>query len=296
MQLKPTHVFSPRTLLRRLAVAVRPPKGTQMDVTLPWGDVLTVNPQEIIGGDIIRQGVFDLAASELAWRLIRPGHLVVDVGANIGFCTLLYSRRVSPGGWVHAFEPHPQLAGVLRANVARMQARRGGNVTVQEAAVAADPGRMLLAHSHYFAVNQGISRLMDDAAVARDPELVGHRVEVTTLDDVFPTDHIDFLKIDVEGHEAAVMQGASKLFLERRVRHVLFEAEQHGESPGVRELREIGYEIFLPGHRFWGPRLDPPTAEAAVDKAWETPNCLATLDPQGVRAAMAGWGWQVLRG
>lgn len=296
MRLKPTHVFSLRTLLGRLRLAVRPLRGSEHRHRLIWGDVLELNPQEIIGGDIVRQGVFDLAVSELAWRLLQPGDAVLDAGANIGYFSLLFSQRVGPTGRVHAFEPHPRLCEALRRNVAAARARRGAQIEVHQVALSSARGSGLLAHSAYFEANQGISQLCSPQQLAEDRELISHPVALETLDDLFPTGEFTLLKIDVEGHEEQLLQGAARLLRERRVRHVVFEAEQHGRSPGAALLQEAGYTLFLPGHAFWGPRLDAPDGRAAVDETWETPSCLATLDSDGLRRLMAPRGWRVLRG
>lgn len=296
MRLKPAHLFSPRTLLGRLRLAVRPLRGTEHRHRLIWGDVLELNPQEIIGGDIVRQGIFDLAVSELAWRLLQPGDAVLDAGANIGYFSLLFSQRVGPAGRVHAFEPHPRLSEALRRNVAAAKARRGAQIEVHQVALSSARGRGLLAHSPYFEENQGISQLCPPGQQAVESGMISHPVELETLDHLFPEGEFALLKIDVEGHEEPVLQGAARLLRERRVQHVVFEAEQHGRSPGAALLQEAGYTLFLPGHSFWGPRLDAPEGRAAVDEAWETPSCLATLDPDGLRRLMAPRGWRVLRG
>ena len=66
----------------------------------------------------------DLAVSEALWRLLDPGALALDVGANIGFMTNLMAWRSGPCGRVLAFEPHPEVFRSLAENVERLSATR----------------------------------------------------------------------------------------------------------------------------------------------------------------------------
>src|SRR5215472_1164696 len=85
--LKPCYVFAPRALVRRIGMSVFPRTGSSVRVRLPWHAVIEVNPDEGIGRELMHQGVFDIAVSETAWRLLEPGDLAVDVGANVGYIT-----------------------------------------------------------------------------------------------------------------------------------------------------------------------------------------------------------------
>jgi len=117
--LKPCYVFAPRVLARRVRLWLFGDQAERRLVTLPWGAKLEVNPHETVGGEIVRQNVFDIAVSEAAWRLLQPGDRAVDVGANIGYMTSLFAARVGPTGRVDSFEPHPRIAARLAHNVGR---------------------------------------------------------------------------------------------------------------------------------------------------------------------------------
>ncbi len=147
-----------------------------------------------------------------AAALVPAGRVAVDVGAWLGPWTRVLSRRASA---VHAFEPQPRLAAHLRKVV-------GPNVTVHESAVGDAPGEATLV------VDEGpgrdaLAHLQQAQPSSTDPGRAV-RVAVTRLDDVDLGD-VGFVKIDVEGHELAVLRGAAQL-LERCRPTVLVEIEQ----------------------------------------------------------------------
>jgi FkbM family methyltransferase len=132
---------------------------------------------------------------------VRPGMTVVDMGANVGFYTEQFSRLVGPTGKVHAFEPDPFCAELLRDRSRRL---RLTNVEVENAALGAQGGQTTL-----FCSNR------DRAENCTHPFNPGVPVEavqvaVLTLDDYCRNrkiDRIDVVKMDVEGDEVSVLRG-----------------------------------------------------------------------------------------
>lgn len=157
---------------------------------------------------------------ELRWvdALCPPGCVAIDIGGWLGPWTRALSRRARA---VHTFEPQPNLAHHLRKVV-------GANVTVHEAAVGAVGGRATLAVDH---------RPGRDALASLGGTGDGVEVEVVRLDDLGLTD-VGFLKIDVEGHEAAVLAGAADL-LDRCQPTVLLEAEQRHLASPIDDLFDV---------------------------------------------------------
>ena len=138
---------------------------------------------------------------ELIEPLCRPGDCVLDIGANVGDWTIAMAARVGPLGKVIAFEPVPYLAQTI---VKTARVNRQGWVEVQQLALGATDG------STEFSVeraNSGGSRI---GRVEGDFSHI--TVETKRLDTFFASrvdvGRIDFVKIDVEGFEEAVLQGA----------------------------------------------------------------------------------------
>ena len=131
----------------------------------------------------------------------------------------------------------------------------------------------------------------------REPADVGSplQVEVTRLDTCLPGDAIvGVLKIDVEGHEASVLQGARRLLAQGRVRDVVFEDYEAQPSRAVRMLQSFGYTVFAIVSGWSRPRvLD--LDEWARTHGDRPPNFVATREPARARARLGCIGWRCRR-
>jgi FkbM family methyltransferase len=143
-------------------------------------------------------------ARELATmkRLLTPGMVVADVGANVGFYTFEMAAAVGPTGRILAFEPDPLNVGMLQSRQRRSAVQ---NVEVYGVALGERPGRSTLYSSAY---NRADNRLHP---THQEPHVEASEVEVQTLDDVLSQrdrGSIDAMKIDVQGAEEQVLRGA----------------------------------------------------------------------------------------
>lgn len=160
---------------------------------------------------------------------VNEGDVVFDVGAHVGYFTAIASLRVGPDGRVVAFEPRPVNLGLLRRHV---EVNDLDNVTVVDAGVGSGSG---IAHFEE-GTGSGTGKIAEEGALT---------VRVVRLDDVVGEDDLpepDFIKIDVEGGEMDVLQGARGLLERARPRLLV---GIHG--PAMREscmalLDELGYE------------------------------------------------------
>jgi hypothetical protein len=120
-------------------------------------------------------------------------------------------------------------------------------------------------------------------------------VQVIRLDEHFasgPAPHV--LKIDVEGAELAVLEGAGGLLGPGGIRDVAFEDHKRPPTPAMRLLEERGYSLFQIERSFFGPVLST-LARPRARHPWEPPSYLATLDPARARERTRARGWQALR-
>jgi FkbM family methyltransferase len=296
--LKPCYVFAPRTLLRRIGLSLLPWQISAAGVRLPWGAQLEVNPNEGIGRELLRQGVFDIAVSETAWRLLEPGDLAVDVGANIGYMTSLFAARVGTQGCVESFEPHPRIFARLRQNVESL--RRSGppaaEVTLHDCALGDTDGRTQLIEPRIFGINEGASTVTPaPGGLPGAPAEGSFEIRIARFDTVLNGRQVGLLKVDVEGFEAQVLGGAQRALARRRIRHLIYEAHECERSPLHALLAGYGYSIFGIGHELFGPKLTPGAAAPRIDRRWESPSYLATLAPREAALALRTRGWRVLR-
>jgi len=291
----PEYVFQPAQLVRR-ARRTLAQQRTPQNVHLPWGPAMTLAPRDLLTRSIFKKNVYDLVLSESVWRLLDPGELALDVGANIGYVTSIMAARVGAAGRVLAFEPHPLIVEELRANVARWSGASGlAPITVRSTALSDHSGSGDLLVPHDWDGNRGIATVVPSGHEGPDGTTVAITLE--RLDDLLEDRaNVGLAKLDVEGHEAAVLRGASALLERRAIRDILFEDlfEDAGEypTPTMRILQAAGYSLFSLAKRFWGPEVAPPNRAGVFPR--NPANFLATLDVARARARLARRGWQVL--
>jgi FkbM family methyltransferase len=196
-----------------------------------------------IGVPVVR-GTFE--PNELAFvrASVSPGSSVVDLGANIGFFTVVMAAAAGPQGRVHSFEPRPELADLLARSVHENDFT--DRVVVERAAAGAEPGSLPLAHSRDRA-NLGSGFLVREGTNAPG-WMALETVPVTTLDASALRRPVSFIKMDIEGAEPLAMAGAQKLLREDRPL-ILSELHQRqleivsGRSAAgfIQEMKEIGY-------------------------------------------------------
>jgi FkbM family methyltransferase len=289
--LKPCYLYAPGTLLRRIAMAFRPEPSAHRNVRLPWGAVIEVNPAEVIGRELVRQNIFDIAVSETAWRLLRAGDTAVDVGANIGYMSSLFAYRVGTLGHVEAFEPHPRIFARLQRNLGGLNSSPGFRVRLHHCALGDRDGSARLLEPKTFGINEGTAALALEHGAATD----GFDVRIAQFDTLMGDREVALLKVDVEGLEPQVFAGAAHALARRRIRHIIYEAHDCERSAVHALLAGYGYEIFGIGHGLGGLRLTAGTASPRVDRRWESPSYLASCAPGTAVVALKPRGWQVLR-
>ena len=214
-----------------------------------------LEPGENAGAFLRAGGNYEVAETRFCERVVRPGTTAFDVGAHIGLYSLLLARLVGTEGRVHAFEPEPRNHERLIANLALNGA---DNVVARRAAAYSRTSRVEL---NVFGAGLGAwhslgrPRLPDPFAPGRTVEPVGAiEVEAVALDDYCAeagVRRIDFLKVDVEGAERDVLEGARGLLAEGGVGVILFEASLpqtealgHGPAEVFELLAEHGFRSF----------------------------------------------------
>ena len=172
--------------------------------------------------------LYDEQTGEIIRTRLPPAPVCIDVGCNKGMILDLLIRH-RPEGHFFAFEPNPRLAAVLRRKY-----WRNPHVTVFEVAAHAEPGEMTF---HIDQDSAGLSGLKDRSAPGAPRRTVLIRVRADRLDNLLPDLSPDFIKIDVEGAELQVLEGAHVLLARSRP-IVVFEfglggADFYGTSPDM---------------------------------------------------------------
>jgi FkbM family methyltransferase len=288
---KPWYVWRPRQLVKRLVLRRRPPAAGFRPLLTSWGAPILADPSKPLGRSIDTTGIYDLSVSEVLLRLVRPGDVVVDAGANVGYMTVLSAVAAGPSGTVHAFEPHPGLFSVLDQNVAASGRRFPmARVVLHDAALGDHVGGADLALPDALATNDGLAYIVRDA---NRPPAKTVAVRLETLDATVPED-ISVMKLDVEGFELQVLNGAMRALTSRRIRHIVFEDHEGTQSGVMRLLAGAGYHLYSIGWSVWGLKVLP-IAAGRLAEAYEAPSYLATIDPLEALRVCASPGWRALR-
>ncbi len=179
-----------------------------------------------------------------------PGDIVCDIGANKGSYLFWLSRWV-PAGQVFAFEPQKELADYLRRACLALKLN---NVTVDARAVSNVSGKVnLFIPGGSDSPGASLSQRASQAELCRSVE-----VETVALDEYFaPGQKIGALKIDVEGAESLVFQGAQRI-LREQAPLLVFECEnRHLEKGSVRDVFQYLAQYGYSGSFIQGNRLRP---------------------------------------
>jgi FkbM family methyltransferase len=219
----PTHEQPEPTRVSAPADASAPTKAlpdldavtvTADEVLEVQGSKMMLDPADkIISRVIKRDGIWEPVETALFEREVKPGYVVVDAGANIGYYTLLAARLVGATGHVYAFEPEPNAFALLQRNV---HLNGYTNVTLVPTALGREPGTMQL----FIATkNRGDHRIYNPTGKRSAID-----VEVVTLD-AFLAEHevsrVDLLKIDTQGAECSILAGAEQTLTRRELSIVM---------------------------------------------------------------------------
>jgi FkbM family methyltransferase len=154
--------------------------------------------------ELATREIYEPLETRLLLDRLKPGQTFVDIGANIGYYTLLAARQVGPTGRVYAFEPDEENFNLLQKNI---QINGYQNVTLSPRAVSSQSGSAKL---YLNPLNRGDHRLVDSgdgrAAVA---------IEQIALDDYFnPLETLPhFIKMDIQGAESGALAGMKKILV-----------------------------------------------------------------------------------
>lgn len=174
------------------------------------GKPFYVDPEDGgVGEFLLNNAIYEADETKLLSILLKPGMTFIDIGANIGYFTVLAAKAVLKEGLVIAFEPDPHNVKLLMKNI---KVNKLKNVTIVNKAVSDKPGHVRLFLSE---VNSGDHRIYD----GKDDEYFNAgmprreiKVETTTLEEYLCGNSrtADVIKMDIQGAEYAALQGMKR--------------------------------------------------------------------------------------
>jgi len=214
-------------------------------VYLTDGIRIEVDPRDYLGKRIIKYGCYEPETVDFIQKFIKPGMTVLDIGANVGYYSLLASRLVGSAGSVHSFEPHPLMYRVLNHNLRR---NRCWNVVANNSAISNEKGEAQLFLST--PSNFGSTSLTPAWNYSGQPVSV-QRITLDSYVRSKAVRQIDLIKIDVEGAEIQALQGATAALSEHPNLLLVVEfcegvANRFGHSTAdlATFLRDHGFHLF----------------------------------------------------
>lgn len=247
-----------------------------------------IDPKSHIFRRLVLHGHYEPILAELCKALIDANRDVIDVGANIGFFTVLSAKHTQ--GKVYSVEPTDNAFALLQENIDYNSV--GGNVFVFNGAIADKEGDLTIEFISGMEEYSSICGISHPSAAGE--KIVNKIVPCTTLEKLVVREDINpgFIKMDVEGAEARILSAAWSVF--EKYRPTLISEfsprllERGGTDPQViiRTLKKLGYRLIDPimpklalGKREYGDLL------AVPEEKYSTPELMETVCEAHAKAA-----------
>jgi len=216
---------------------------------LPTGTQLNLRFNDHFARQILYLGNFEPVESAVICSLVRPHMTVLDIGANIGAHTVHMAKLVGTQGHVLAFEVNPSICVELKQNI---QLNKFGNVEVVEVALSNVDG---VATFHFPAVGkEAFGSLHANSRYKTSREATVTTAQLDTVLAQKAITQVDFIKMDVEGAELMVLQGAINLLKSANRPPILYEAISSNTTPFGYQPSEL--EDFLSNLGYVVQQLD----------------------------------------
>ena len=200
----------------------------------------------------------------------------------------LMALRVGKTGNVMAYEPHPGLFELLKHNTQLLSRKADACVpSLFQLALSDHDGNAALVTDKDWETHHGLGYLADSP----ETQAGGIPVETRRLDQLVTSGSVSLLKLDVEGHEAQILRGASRLLKDKQIKTVIYEERVGVNGPSHKVLGEAGYALFALDSRLSGPFL----TKLGTPRVTPSPDFLATTAPDDILGRFDAPGWQIFR-
>jgi FkbM family methyltransferase len=230
------------------------PQATQIEKLLVKGrhGSFVVIPEDLIVSlSMLYYGEYHEHEWQFVKRFLKPSQVIVDAGANLGTFTVPFAKTVGELGKVISFEPQPVIYGCLKETVALNQLT---NVELHHCCVGNGDYELEIAEPDYSQPGNfsGVPFKEEGfTEVKFSPNRI--RTQCVTLDGVLKDSRFDFLKIDVEGMELEVLQGAEKSIASRKPVIYLENNRPQKSPPIIAFLQKHGYRMWWHTGPFFNP-------------------------------------------
>jgi len=178
--------------------------------------------EDVVANTIIGNQIFEKEVIELAAKYIKTGNTVLDVGANFGQMSILFSNMVGENGKVHSFDADDWVYEIFNKNIEANN--KAGIIIPHFGAVHNVAGKILIFPDQDFEEFGAYGAYGIDYNAKK-----GREVKTITIDSLNIEEPIQFMKIDIQGGDLQAMQGAVKTIQKNKM-PILFEYEYHFEE------------------------------------------------------------------
>lgn len=205
------------------------------ETTLQITDGLKMRVRTIdhLGHRLASERWFEPNVREVFLKYVQPGMNIIDIGANIGYYTILAAKRIGNNGRVLAIEPQPSVYQNLRRNVSLNDLN--SNVTTFQIAASNKEGEVV-----FHVPEVGLEALASQQLNGRFESKATITLPCRRVDDVVfenQIGHVDLVKIDAEGAELSIFEGMSSVLSGEKKPVLIFEANEKNTEP-------FGYSVF----------------------------------------------------
>lgn len=201
-------------------------------------------PGDVISGNIAFNGFYENKLSQSLLKLAQSGGTLLDIGANMGYFTLLWAGA-NADNKVIAIEASPKVASLLKNNI--KQNELSSRVIIHELAVGKENGEI------EFSIGSDVQTGWGGITLEKNNSI---KVPMKRIDEII-NQEIDVLKIDIEGAEAWALMGAENLLKSKKIKRIFFEQnESRMKALGIDPnevfnlLKRYDYNLvpFIEGH------------------------------------------------
>ncbi len=236
--------------------------------TTRYGTVIHFYNDDPIGACLTHYGEWAQQEMDLLASVLRPDSLVIDVGANIGTHTLFFSQYCKEGS-VLAFEPQQYIYNLLVTNIT---INNRYNVVPVRAGISDKDSKIQMMNISPFEekkkINYGEFKVNDEANA-------GMYTDIVKLDNYIDNlARLDLIKVDVEGMEIKVLDGAKKLLKKFKPILYLEFSEKNGNPDLIKKLDSLGYKSFLHVYE----KHNPNNFNKQTQNVWEEDGFILTKE------------------
>jgi len=204
--------------------------------------------RDAIQREVFFMGRYEPQETALIEHFIKPGSVFVDVGANWGYFSLLAASRAGASGRVVAFEPDPRLVSILKRNIDL----NGFNcVSAVQAAAADRTAELQLEGYDESNANHGVSKLNSGIILAEKNVFTVVARKVDDVLDEMGVDHVDLVKMDIEGAEDLALRGMDAGLKRGRFAALVLEIHPVQLAEKGRTVRDALDVLLVNGYSGW---------------------------------------------